>query len=318
MLMAYKIAFFGSGEFGIPVLGTLAGNANFEVAAVITQPDKPAGRSNRITPTPIKILAENLGLSVLSPNKIRNNKEFEKLIIGIKPDFIVTVSYGQIIPRAILDIPKIAAINIHSSLLPRYRGASPIQTALLHGEKETGVTIMEMNEKMDEGDIYLLKKVLIEKSDDYNSLAKKLSILASTIIPHALYDIAEGNLKKIKQDNSRATYCEKMEKNMGRLDCKKMTADEVLSRIKAFADWPECWVVWDKKSLKIHKADIATDKEKHAPGKIIFPDKNTLAIVCKNGLLIPEIIQLEGKKAIPIKEFINGYRDALIARDFVE
>ncbi|MBI5152623.1 methionyl-tRNA formyltransferase [Candidatus Peregrinibacteria bacterium] len=313
-----KVIFFSSGEFGIPILGSLASDPSFEILAVVTQPDKPAGRSQKITPTVIKIFAEGLGLSVISPDKIKGNKDFEDLLKKMSLDFIVAVSYGQIIPRNILDIPRITAINIHGSLLPRYRGASPIQTALLNGDKETGITIMEMNEKMDEGDVYLIKRVPIEDSDDFSSLMKKLSMLAGEIIPHALKDITDGNLKKIKQDDSRATYCAKIEKNMAKLDCKKLTAAEVHNHIRAFAFWPNCSVLWNKKLIIIHKAKTAPNKEKTPSGSIIFPDKNTMAIACSSGLLIPEIVQLEGKKPIPIKEFINGYKTALVAHPFVE
>ncbi len=299
-------------------MGAIHINPKFEILAVITQPDKPSGRSQKLMPTPIKTFAESLGLSVMTPSEIKNNKELENFAKKLSPDFTITVSYGQIIPKSILEIPKIASINIHGSLLPKYRGASPIQTALLNGDKETGITMMEMNEKMDGGDIFLLKRIPIENEDDFNSLSKKLSMLAGEITPHALIDIAEESLKKIEQDNSRATYSKKIEKEDGEINCKKMTAEEALRRVKAFSVWPECYIKWNGKTLKILKAAMNENTAEMQAGTMTLIDKNTLAIACKKELLIPMIVQLEGKKTTPVKEFINGYRGEILKHPTVE
>lgn len=305
--MAYKIIFFGSSDFSIPIISELGKNPDFEIMAVVTQPDKPAGRNKKLTKTPVKIFAENK-YPVISPEKVKGNNEFEALISGLNPDFIITASYGQIIPSSILKIAKIAPINIHTSLLPKYRGASPIQEALLNGDSETGVTIMEMNDKMDEGDIYIMKRIMIDEKDNAEILNKKLAILAAQILPPALLDIAEGILKKIPQNNDKASYCGKISKEDGEIKFKKMTAEEILKLIKAFYGWPECWTKIGEKVLKIKSAELAENKEKTPAGKIIFLDKSTIAIGTKNGLIIPKIVQLEGKNEVKIQDFINGQK----------
>ncbi|MFA6549990.1 MAG: methionyl-tRNA formyltransferase [Candidatus Gracilibacteria bacterium] len=308
--MAYKIIFFGSSEFGIPIINELGKNSDFEIMAIVTQPDKPVGRGQKTTPTPIKAFYESR-YPILTPEKVKNNKDFEKIIEGLAPDFIITAAYGQIMPPSILNLAKIAPINIHTSLLPKYRGASPIQEAILNGDKETGVTIMEMNDKLDEGDIYIIRRIPIEEKDNVETLNKKLAILASQMLPPSLLDIADGILKKIPQNNVIASYCGKIAKESGKINFKQMTAEEILRKIRAFYGWPECWTQFNGKTLKIKDAEIAEDKEKTPPGKIIFIDKNTIGIGTKSRLLIPKTIQMEGKNEIPIKDFINGQRKLL-------
>lgn len=310
--MTYKIIFFSSSEFGIPILQTLGQDEdNFKILAVVTQPDKKAGRGQKPAPTPIKTFAQKHSYSVLSPETLKSNKEFEKLLRGFASDYFVVAAYGQIIPSSMLQIPKIAPINVHGSLLPKYRGASPIQTAILNGDKETGITIMEMNEKMDEGDIYMLKRMQINELDDYETLLKRMAEIAAFILPYALIDIAERNLKKIKQDGRKATYSEKIKKESGYVRFKKMTAEKIMRILKAFKTWPGCYTKWNGKLLKIHSAEIYNGGIQAKAGKIIFIDKNTIGFGTQTKIIIPKILQLEGKSNTTAKEFINGYKKAL-------
>ncbi|MCK9186915.1 methionyl-tRNA formyltransferase, partial [Candidatus Gracilibacteria bacterium] len=192
-----KIVFFGTPEFAVPTLETLA--KEMDVLCVVTQPDKKVGRKQILTPPPIKISAEKLGIKVIQP---KNKKELRENLKGIKADFFVVLAFGMILEKDILEIPKYGCINIHASLLPRYRGASPIQEALLNGDKDTGISIMKMEEKLDQGPVYLLQRIEIEDLDDFETLSRKLQTLSAKMITLVLIDIAEGTLYPLKQIES--------------------------------------------------------------------------------------------------------------------
>ncbi len=305
-----KIIFMGTPEITIPTLETLHASNDFEISAVVTQEDKRVGRKQELQAPPVKKWALEKGIPVLQPPVINNNKEFFEILKSISPDFIVVFAYGRILPKSILELPKFSCLNIHVSLLPKYRGASPIEESLLNGDKETGISIMKMVEKLDAGPLYLVKKVEINQSDDAQSLRSKISIVAGLSLPTILKEIMDGNLNPIPQNESKATYCRKITKDDGLIDLEKNSAEEIVNKIRAYNPWPNCYLFLEGKRLKLLQAK-AEMKKNDIPGKIIELDKNSIAIGTKKGLLIPHFVQLEGKPAMKIQDFLLGNRKLL-------
>lgn len=301
-----KIVFFGTPEIAVPILETLAQIPDFDVISVITQPDRPVGRKGEITPPPVKISAKNLGIKVLQP---KNKKELKELLKNTKADFFIVVAYGIIIPQDILNIPKYGSINVHYSLLPKYRGASPIQESLLRGDKETGVTLIKMDEKLDHGPIFLTKRIKIEDDDNLITLSVKLTNLSSQILPLTLEDIAQENLEPIEQPHDKATYCKKIKKSDGEIDWNK-TAEEIKNMIRAYTPWPSVFTKIGGKKLKILKADVEKNDINKKPGQFKIENK-VLKISTAKDYLIPKKIQLEGKNEMDIETFLNGYRSLI-------
>lgn len=312
----YQVVFFGTSEFAIPTLDALAKSSNISVKAVVSQPDMPSGRHQKIEPTPVKLYAQTINIPVLQPKKIKRNEDFCRLLEELEADLFVVVSYGQIIPRNILEIPKHGAINIHGSLLPKYRGASPIQHALLNGDRITGVTFIKMNEKMDEGDILLLKKYEIQEQDTLPLLYKKLAILGAALAPVVITDYLEGTLTPLPQDETKATKCGKIEKNDGKIDWKKWSALEINNRIRAFTPWPGCFTSWNGKRLKILSAKTGTTSTSLNPGTMRVTG-DILEIGTREGVLIPTELQLEGKKSCDTKTFLNGNWEKILAQPVI-
>jgi len=301
-----KIIFFGTPEFAIPFLKTLFNDKEIEILAVTSQPDKKSGRKQIVTPPPIKIKALELFLPVFQPEMLKNNKLFFDLVKNLKPDFFVVIAYGKIIPKEYLDIPKYGAVNVHASLLPRYRGASPIQSALLHGDKETGLSFIKINEQLDCGDILLLKKEEIWDTDNYVTLSQRLSKTGSFILPSVLKDIKNEVLTPIPQNETKATYCEKISKDNALIDAKNETAENIFNKFKAYYLWPGIFMLFNGKRLKL--TDIEADKIQAdiKPGELKVHNKN-LYLGTRNGLLLIKELQPEGKKALKAHEFINGF-----------
>lgn len=294
-----KIVFFGTPEIALPCLESLAKAKDIEVIGVVTQPDKPVGRKQTLTPPPVKTLATELKLKVYQPE---NREELTATLKDLEADFFVVFAYGMIFSKEILSMPKYAALNIHTSLLPKYRGASPIQQALLNGDEETGVTIMRMDQKMDTGDIYLLKRLPIETTENLITLTQKLAILSGSIIVHALRDIEEGILKPIKQNEGKASYCKKINKDDGRIDWHR-SAIEINNMIRAFTPWPSAYTLFQNKKLKILEAEVGNANI--PPGKFHLNGK-LLEVGTSDGVIIPKTVQLEGKNVTNISDFING------------
>ncbi|MEK7545274.1 MAG: methionyl-tRNA formyltransferase [Patescibacteria group bacterium] len=308
--MQLQVVFFGTSEIGIPTLLALVENKKINLLTVITQPDQKAGRKGEITSPEVKIFAEQKNIPVLQPENLKGNEAFEQFLKNLKPDLFIVFSYGKILPPAILAIPKFGAVNIHTSLLPKFRGASPIQEALLQGEKQTGITMIKMNEKMDEGDIIFVKKMPIEENDDYISLEERLSILSGILIDPLIQDYTQGILKPLKQKNENATYCSKRTKEDGKIDWEKENAQEVERKMKAFKKWPGIFTMWNGKRIKIQ--DGSTEESQPGkPGSLSFTEKNIMKIACKKGSFIPKKLQMEGKKEMGIEEFLRGYEKAL-------
>jgi methionyl-tRNA formyltransferase len=301
-----KVIFMGTPEFALAPLASLI-NADFiEVQAVVTQEDKPVGRKQVIMPPPVKVMALQNGIPVLQPSKINGNIEFEHALNQLEPDFFVVTAYGKILPKNILDIPSHGAINIHGSLLPKYRGASPVEEALLNGDPETGVTFIKMNEKLDAGDVIFTERVKILPEDTSESLRKKLSYLAAAQLPFVLKDILDEVINPLPQNEDFASYCRKINKSDGEINLLASTAKEVLNKIRAYSIWPKCHIIINGKILKILKAEIDADYicKPYESHKLL--GKNSIGLCTKKGLLIPQKVQLEGKKETDIQEFLKG------------
>jgi len=323
-----KIIFMGTAELSCASLETLARNKNFQVAAVVTQPDKPKGRDLKPQPSPVKILAQKLNLLVLQPAHARDEK-FVSELRELKPDLIVVVAYGQILPPAILDLPRFGCLNVHTSLLPKYRGASPIQSAILNGETETGVTIMKMDVGLDTGEIISQARTPILPEDNSQSLHDRLAQLGAELLAQTIPDFAAGKIQPQPQSPEGASYAAKIKKEHGKIDWNE-PAEKILNRLRAFMPWPGAFTFFGgetepqiirattnpKKSLpiiipprppqllKIWKAEIVA--RPGMAGEILSADKNGIVVACgKNALRILEL-QRESGRRMSAAEFLAG------------
>lgn len=297
-----SLIFVGTGDFGLPVLEALLKDRNFRIPFVITGQDKPAARHLKLTSPKIKELAQTNKLIVHQPRRISALKQ---KITQENPNLLLVVSYGEIIAKEILNIPKLGAINIHASLLPLYRGASPIQEALRNSDKKTGITWILMDEKMDAGQIIEKCESAIGADDNFATLSKKLSELAAAKTPGVLMDFAKNRASE-PQEESKATYCRKIKKEDGLILLEKETAEEIVNKIRAFTPWPGCYIFWNNKRLKIIQARIV--EQKISPGEMKVLDNGILAFGTQKGVLLPVRVQLEGKKEMRVEEFLRGQR----------
>jgi len=302
-----KIIFMGTPEFAVPALKSLYKN-NQNVALVVTQPDRPKGRGRKIIPPPVKKAAVSLGCEVDQPASVRT-VEFANRIASQNPDIIVVVAFGHIIPKNILEIPKIAAINIHASLLPKYRGPAPIQWAIINEETETGVTTMLMDEGLDTGDILLSSKIKILSDDTSDILHDRLANLSADVLIQTIERIESGDITPISQDHAQATYAPLLKKNDGRMNW-EMPARTLEAFVRGMTPWPGAFTFHGKKRLKIFKAMPIIIDTVEPPGTVIkrFPDE--LYVATGKGALSVIEIQGESGKRLLIKEFLQGYKIA--------
>lgn len=302
----FNIVFIGTPDFGLPAFKNLIAHPDFAVKGVITQPDKKVGRKQILMPTPIKKEALLHDILVLQPDRLKN---FEFPFSGL--DFIIVIAYGQIIPKNILDLPKYGCINVHGSLLPKYRGAACISEAIKNGDAETGVTIMKMDEHLDTGPILTQAKIKIENTDTTGTLYEKISNLGAEILIPTLIKYAEGKIEPIKQDDSKSSYVGLIKKNDGEIDWTK-SALEIERFIRAMDPWPGAFTFVKGKNIKISKAKIEKNNSKsHKVGEF-FILNNELAVQCGNDVLIIKKIQPEGKNIMDGHSFINGYNQLLV------
>lgn len=296
-----KIIFMGTSEFAVPVLEKLL--ANYQITAVVTRPDKPAGREKELTESPIKRLAVKNNLPVFQPENLKN--DIEK-IRELNPDLIIVVAYGKIIPKKIIEIPKFGIINIHPSLLPKYRGPSPIQTAILNGEKKTGVSIMLIDEEMDHGPILANQESGIGNNDTAETLSKKLSILGADLLITILPNYFSGKVKPREQDHREATFTKIITREDGQVDWSK-TPEEIERQFRALTSWPGIFSFWQDKRIKITGLETSI-RDNHNGMVFLTPDEK-VAVGCRVGSIIINKLQLEGKKEMGAEEFIRGYPD---------
>lgn len=295
-----KTIFMGTPEFAIPVLKTLLKLS--DVVCVVTKPDALVGRKKVLTPSPIKKLAIKENIPVLTPVKL---KEEYQSILDYEPELIVTCAYGKIVSKVILDYPKYGCINIHASILPKYRGSAPMQWAIANGEKETGITLMYMDEKMDTGDIIDIEKIPILDDDDLGSIHDKLSLLGSSILEKNFSNIINNNISRVKQDDTKATLAPMITREMELLNFNDY-GKNIINKIRAFSPYPLTRTMINNEEVKIVKAKFIR-KENTNIGKLIIT-KNDLGIECLDGIIYLEIIKPVGKKEMPIKSFLNGLK----------
>jgi len=296
-----KIIFMGTPDFAAASLEALIASRH-EIQAVVTQPDKPKGRKGELTPSPVKVVAEGKGIKVYQPLKVRD-EEFVKTLRAYNPDVMVVVAFGQIIPLSILKMPKYGCVNIHGSLLPKYRGAAPIQWAVLDGEKETGITTILMDEGIDTGDILLKKTIQIDTDETSGSLFDKLMALGAKAILETLDELEKGNLTPTKQGESPTAYAKMLTKAMGLIDFTK-SAKELDCFVRGMDPWPSAYTLLSGKTLKLWKVRAVEGGGK--AGSVIEIGKESFTIACGEGAIEVLEVQLEGKKRMSAGDFLKG------------
>jgi methionyl-tRNA formyltransferase len=302
------MVFLGTAELACASLAGLRSAAFTEVVAVVTQPDRPKGRDLKLQASPVKQLAQRLGLPVLQPERARS-PEFVVQLQALRPDLIVVAAYGQILPQAILDVPRLGCVNVHTSLLPKYRGAAPIQWAILNDESETGVTIMKMDAGLDTGPILMQETTLIQPGDDAQSLHDRLAQMGANLLVATLPDYAVGKLAIRAQPAEGASYARKITKEDGRLDWGQ-PARALWNRIRGFKPWPGAFtflaVQPQPRLLKIWEAEVL-EGVVGEPGFVLQADKSGLTIGCGSGALRVRSLQLEGSRRLGVLEFLSGH-----------
>ncbi|HWT27803.1 MAG TPA: methionyl-tRNA formyltransferase [Mobilitalea sp.] len=300
-----KILFMGTPDFAATILKKMI-QSGHEVIGVVTQPDKQKGRGNAISFPPVKVLALENNLEVYQPVKARE-AGFVQMVREMAPEVIVVAAFGQILPKDLLDIPPYGCINVHGSLLPKYRGAAPIQYSIINGEEETGITIMYMDVHIDTGDMILQDKIPITPEETGGSLHDKLAVLGADLLIEALKQIEDGTASREKQDDSKATYVKVIDKDMGNVDFTK-SAVEIEHLIRGLNPWPSAFTMIDGKTLKLWRAAVEPTDRKAEPGVVIEVRKDSLAVMTGDGLLIIKELQLEGKKRMTADAFLRGYQ----------
>lgn len=296
-----RIVFMGTPEFSVPILASLT--AKYEVALVVTQPDKVVGRKRVLEPSPVKKWAIEHDLRVFQPEKIKD--DYEPIVLA-KPDIIITAAFGQFIPKAVLDLPRLGAINVHGSLLPKYRGGSPIQTAIINGEAETGITIMYMAAKMDAGDIIAQKKIAILPTDDNGSMFEKLSLLGRDLLLEVLPSIIDGSNGRIKQDEEKATYAYNISHQQQFINWQK-TSKEIVNLIRGLSPNPTALTSFEEIIFKIYEAQAIDYIGNEEPGVILDINKRLL-VKTLDGALSITCLQQAGKNKMDIKSYLNGQK----------
>lgn len=316
-----KIVFMGTPDFAVPALKALAESAKHEVSLVVTQPDRPRGRSGKPAPSDVKLCAEQYGIPVFQPEKVREEAAVERLRRE-NADIFVVAAFGQLLPKTILEMPRFGCINIHGSLLPAYRGAAPVQWAVLDGQKEAGDTIMQMNEGLDTGDILMQESIPLSADETAGSLYDKLSSMGGLLLLQALDAIEAGTVTPVPQGDSGTHYAKMLRKEMGNIDWTK-SAEEIGRLVRGLNPWPSAYTHWNGKMLKIWMAETVTQEELSAlgcdekngmdlkeaqPGTVMIVTKDTLMVQTGDGLLALTELQMEGKKRMPVQAFLMGCR----------
>ena len=316
-----KIVFMGTPDFAVPALKALAESAKHEVSLVVTQPDRPRGRSGKPAPSDVKLCAEQYGIPVFQPEKVREEAAVERLRRE-NADIFVVAAFGQLLPKTILEMPRFGCINIHGSLLPAYRGAAPVQWAVLDGQNEAGDTIMQMNEGLDTGDILMQESIPLSADETAGSLYDKLSSMGGPLLLKALDAIEAGTVTPVPQGDSGTHYAKMLRKEMGNIDWTK-SAEEIGRLVRGLNPWPSAYTHWNGKMLKIWMAEPVTQEELSAlgcdekngmdlkeaqPGTVMIVTKDTLMVQTGDGLLALTELQMEGKKRMPVQTFLMGCR----------
>ena len=300
------LVFSGTPSFAVPTLEKLV-EAGHSVPLAVTQPDRPRGRGMEVAVSPVKDAAIRLGIGVLQPATIKNNADFRDQLAAIGPDAIIVVGYGRIIPQWMIDLPRLGNLNLHASLLPKYRGAAPIQWAIAQGETITGVTTMRIDAGLDTGDILMQQELAIAPDDTSETLAPKLAAIGAELMVQTLRGLENGKVQAIPQDHSKATLAPILKKEDGRIDFHR-PAEQICDRLRGFQPWPGAHTLFRGRHLQIHQAHPAARATELAPGELSL-ETTHLSVGC-SGKTVLELIELqpEGKRRMPSRDFINGYR----------
>ncbi|WP_027641351.1 methionyl-tRNA formyltransferase [Enterocloster clostridioformis] len=313
-----RIVFMGTPDFSVPALKALV-EAGHQVIAVVTQPDKPRGRGKEVQMTPVKIQAMEYGIPVYQPAKVRE-ASFVEVLQGLEADVYVVIAFGQLLPKAVLELPKYGCINIHASLLPKYRGAAPIQWCVIDGERETGITTMMMDVGLDSGDMLEKAVIPIEEKETGGSLHDKLSLAGGDLILSTLKKLEEGTLVRTPQTDEGTCYARMLTKSLGDIDWNQ-SAVSIERLIRGLNPWPSAYTLWNGKTIKIWSADVITGRETAVllsesgvpsetgitPGTVVCSDKHGLVVCTGDGLLSIRELQMEGKKRMDTPAFLRGY-----------
>jgi methionyl-tRNA formyltransferase len=303
-----RVIFMGTPAFAVPTLERFITGEAFEIVAVVTQPDRPAGRGREPVPSPVKQVAQAYDITVLQPERLRNNPAMMDRLRELAPDVIVVAAYGLILPVAVLEIAPRGCVNVHASLLPRYRGADPITPAILNGDQETGVTIMLMDEEMDHGPILARRAMPIRPDDTRGSLTGRLAELGADLLIETLPRWMAGEIEPQPQDHDVATYVKLLKKEDGEIDWSQ-PADRIARMTRAYDPWPGAYTYFDGRLLKVLKARaIEVDTSKLRPGEVVTTDQG-LGVAASDGVVLPDEVQLAGKRAMAIDAFARGQRD---------
>jgi len=298
-----RIVFMGTPEFACPTLQMLLDRGE-QVVAVVTQPDRPKGRGQQLQPPPVKELAMAHGIPVLQPVKVRVPESLAE-IAALAPDLIVVVAFGQILPKALLDMPRYGCINIHASLLPRYRGAAPINWCIINGEAETGITTMQMDVGLDTGDMLLKRAIAIGPNETASELHDRLAPLGAATMAETLDLLQAGQLQPEKQDDNATCYAPMLKKELGNIDWSQ-DATAITNLVRGITPWPGAYSFLDGKQLKIFR--VRCGSAAGEPGTVLAAGKSGLEIACGTGSIIIEELQLEGKKRLPAADFLSGVK----------
>lgn len=309
-MRSLKIIFAGTPEFSVPSLQVLLDSAH-DVVAVYTQPDRPAGRGRHLTASPIKQLAEKNKLTVLQPESLRD-EQVQQQLASFNADLMVVVAYGLILPEAVLKIPRLGCINVHASLLPRWRGAAPIQYAILSGDDKTGITIMQMDKGMDSGDILMQADCAIGEFDNSEDLHDGLSCLGAKLLSSAVDKLVAKKIKPKKQDETLVTYAPKINKSDAELDW-QLSANELDCRVRAFNPAPVAFTHFNGELLRVWQAEVVHEAATAKPGVLVNLNKDSMDVATGDGVLRLQQVQLPGKRALNAQDFINAHREQLIA-----
>ncbi|WP_373795178.1 methionyl-tRNA formyltransferase [Jeotgalibaca porci] len=299
-----KIIFMGTPEFSVPILQALF-DSEYEVIAVVTQPDRPVGRKRILTPPPVKELALKYTVPIFQPEKISGSEEMAALI-ALEADVIVTAAYGQFLPTKLLNAPKHRAINVHASLLPKYRGGAPVHYAIINGDKETGVSIMYMERKMDAGDVLSQKSIPITSSDDVQTMFDKLSTLGRDLLMETLPKLFTGDINPVPQDETKVTFSPNISREEERIEW-ELTATQIANKIRGMRPWPVAHAVLNGERCKMWVAVPTEETTQSKPGSITHWDKEGIYVACGQGttLKVTEL-QPSGKKRMTVTDFLNG------------
>lgn len=298
-----RIVFMGTPEFACPTLRTLIERGE-QVVAVVTQPDRPKGRGQQTLPPPVKVVALEHGIPVLQPVKVRLPESIEE-IRALEPDLVVVVAFGQILPKALLDIPKKGCINVHASLLPRYRGAAPLNWCIVNGETETGVTTMMMDVGLDTGDMLLKRATPIDPDEDTQSLHDRMSALGAELLAETLDRLVAGDLVPEKQDDALTCYAPMMKKEDGLIDWTR-SAQSIKNQVRGMTPWPGAYSTLDGRFLKVYRVQTAANSG--VAGTVLSAGRDGIEVACGEGSLLIRELQLEGKKRMAAGDFLAGYK----------